>query len=84
MDNGSRYVGLDVHRDTISVAVCDSKGKWRLERVIPTRAAAVLELVELLRSKLHCCVRRRHLGPVAGWIAAASCSPGAGLRSPQK
>jgi hypothetical protein len=25
MDNGSRYVGLDVHRDTISVAVCDTR-----------------------------------------------------------
>src|SRR5690349_13124717 len=53
MDNGSRYVGLDVHRDTISVAVCDSRGKLMLERVIPTSAAAVLELVELLRGKLH-------------------------------
>jgi predicted NBD/HSP70 family sugar kinase len=39
MDNGSRYVGLDVHRDTISVAVCDSRGKLMLERVIPTSAA---------------------------------------------
>lgn len=53
MDNGSRYVGLDVHRDTISVAVRDSRGTLMLERVIPTSAAAVLELVALLRGKLH-------------------------------
>ena len=53
MDNGSRYVGLDVHRDTISVAVRDSRGKLLLERIIPTSAAAVLELIELLRGNLH-------------------------------
>lgn len=66
MDNGSRYVGLDVHRDTISVAVCDSRGKLMLERVIPTSAAAVLELVELLRDKLHVAFEE---GTSAQWLA---------------
>ena len=40
MDNGNRYVGLDVHRDTISVVVLDSRGKQILDRVIPISAAA--------------------------------------------
>jgi len=66
MDNGSRYVGLDVHRDTISVAVCDSRGKLLLERVIPTSAAAVLELLELLRGKLHVAFEE---GTSAQWLA---------------
>lgn len=66
MDNGSRYVGLDVHRDTISVAVCDSRGKLMLERVIPTSAGAVLELVELLRGKLHIAFEE---GTSARWLA---------------
>lgn len=66
MDNGSRYVGLDVHRDTISVAVCDSWGKLLLERVIPTSAAGVLELLELLRGKLHVAVEE---GTSARWLA---------------
>ena len=66
MDNGSRYVGLDVHRDTISVAVCDSRGKLMFERVIPTSAAAVLELVELLRGKLHVAFEE---GTSAQWLA---------------
>lgn len=66
MDNGSRYVGLDVHRDTISVAVRDSRGKLMLERVIPTSAAAVLELVELLRGHLHVALEE---GTSAQWLA---------------
>jgi transposase len=66
MDNGSRYVGLDIHRDTISVAVCDSRGKLMLERVIPTSAAAVLELLELLRGKLHVAFEE---GTSSQWLA---------------
>jgi transposase len=66
MDNGSRYVGLDVHRDTISVAVLDSRGKLMLERVIPTSAAAVLGLLELLRGKLHVAFEE---GTSAQWLA---------------
>jgi hypothetical protein len=44
VDNGNRYFGLDVHRDTNSVAVRDNRGKLLLERVIPTSTAAVVEL----------------------------------------
>lgn len=65
MDNISRYVGLDVHRDTISVAVLDSRGKQILERVIPTTAAAVLELIGLLRGKLHVAFEE---GTSAAWL----------------
>jgi transposase len=67
MDNGIRYVGLDVHGDTISVAVLDSQGKVMLERVVPTSAAAVLELVSLLRGKLYVVVEE---GTSAEWLMA--------------
>jgi transposase len=65
VDNGNRYIGLDVHRDTISVAVLDSRGKQILERVIPTSAAAVLELVSLLRGALHVACEE---GTSADWL----------------
>lgn len=65
MDNSSRYIGLDVHRDTISVAVLDSRGKQILERVIPTSAAALLELVSLLRGTLHVALEE---GTSAAWL----------------
>ena len=65
MDNGNRYVGLDVHRDTISVVVLDSRGKQILDKVIPTSAAAVLELVSLLRGTLHVALEE---GTSAAWL----------------
>ena len=66
MDNGSRYVGLDVHRDTISVAVRDSRGKLVHEQVIATTEAAVLGLLDLLRGKLHVTFEE---GTSAAWLA---------------
>jgi len=53
MDNSIRYVGLDVHRDSISVAVLDSQGKVVKETVIETKAERVLGLIEELRGTLH-------------------------------
>jgi hypothetical protein len=49
----SAPVGLDVHRDSISVAVLDSQGKVVKQTVIETKSAAVLELVQELRGTLH-------------------------------
>ena len=48
-----RYIGLDVHRDTISAAVLDEAGKLLMESVVATRAAAVLDFLSGIRGKLH-------------------------------
>jgi transposase len=48
-----RYVGLDVHRDTISVAVLDENGRLMMQSVLATRAAAVLDFLQGLRGTLH-------------------------------
>lgn len=53
MDNSIRYVGLDVHRDSISVAVRDSQGKIVRETVIETKSAAILGLIQELGGTLH-------------------------------
>ena len=37
-----RYIGLDLHRDTISAAVLDSDGTLMLQSVLATRAARLL------------------------------------------
>lgn len=44
-----KYVGLDVHESTISVAVRDHEGKLVMESVIATKATAVIELLQGLR-----------------------------------
>jgi hypothetical protein len=42
--NSIKYVGLDVHRDTISAAVLNAEGKLVMQSVIATHAAARLLL----------------------------------------
>lgn len=48
-----RYIGLDVHRDTISAAVLDSEGKLLMQSVLATRAAAILDFLHGIKGTLH-------------------------------
>jgi hypothetical protein len=43
--NSVRYIGMDVHRDTISVAVLDEQGRLMMQSVLATRAAAILDFI---------------------------------------
>ena len=38
-----KYIGLDVHQATISVAVVDSQGKMVMESILETKASTLLE-----------------------------------------
>jgi hypothetical protein len=40
--SSDKYIGLDVHRSTISIAVLDSAGKLVMECTIETKAALLL------------------------------------------
>ena len=44
--NSIKYVGLDVHQSTISVAVLNSDGKLVMQSVIATHAAAILDFLQ--------------------------------------
>jgi len=44
-----KYIGLDVHQASISVAILDENGKLVMQSVIATRAAALLELLDGVR-----------------------------------
>src|SRR5271166_6428397 len=48
-----KYIGLDVHQSTISVAVLDSNGKLAMQSVIATHAATILDFLHGLRGTLH-------------------------------
>jgi hypothetical protein len=39
--NSEKYIGLDVHQATISVAVLDHTGKLVMECILETKAATV-------------------------------------------
>src|SRR5215510_15433651 len=51
--NDAKYIGLDVHQATISVAVRDSAGKLVMEAVGETKAEATLQFLRGVRSSLH-------------------------------
>ena len=51
--NSVRYLGMDVHRDTVSVAVLDENGRLMMQSVLATRAAAILDFIAGIRGTLH-------------------------------
>jgi transposase len=51
--NSVKYIGLDVHSSTISVAVLDAAGKLVMHSVVATHAAAILDFIHGLRGTLH-------------------------------
>jgi transposase len=51
--NSIKYVGLDVHRDTISVAVLNAEGKLVQQSVLATHASAILDFLHGLRGTLY-------------------------------
>jgi transposase len=63
--NSIKYVGLDVHRDTISVAVLNAEGKLVMQSVIATQAAAILDFLQGLRGTLHVTFEE---GTHSGWL----------------
>ena len=50
--SSEKYIGLDVHQATISVAVMDCQGKVVMESILETRASTLLEFFAGLRGSL--------------------------------
>lgn len=50
--NSVRYVGLDVHQSTISVAVLDAEGRLVMQSILATQAAAIVDFLQGLRGSL--------------------------------
>jgi transposase len=63
--NSVRYLGLDVHRDTISVAVLNAEGKLVMQSAIATQASAILDFLRGLRGMLHVTFEE---GTHSGWL----------------
>jgi transposase len=61
----TKYIGLDVHRESISIAVMNSAGKLVMECVIETKASAILQFVDGLRGDLQVTFEE---GTWAAWL----------------
>src|SRR6266567_7138312 len=63
--NQEKYIGMDVHQATISVAVMDSSGKRIMECILETKAATILEFIDGLRGTLSVTFEE---GTSAAWL----------------
>ena len=43
---GTKYIGMDVHKESISIAVRNDAGKIVMECVIETKASMILQFIE--------------------------------------
>ncbi len=65
MTSSVKYIGMDVHKESISIAVMNSVGKVVMECVIETKASVILQFIEGLRGDLHVTFEE---GTAAAWL----------------
>jgi transposase len=63
--NDAKYIGMDAHTATISVAVRDSSGNLVMEATLETKAETILEFVHGLRGSLRVAFEE---GTCAAWL----------------
>ena len=63
--DSAKYIGMDVHQATISVAVLNATGKLLMECIIETKGATILEFIQGLRGSLQVTFEE---GTCAAWL----------------
>ena len=63
--DSTKYIGLDVHKETISIAVLNSSGKLVMETILETKASMLVQFVQGLRGNLHVTFEE---GTWAAWL----------------
>jgi transposase len=63
--DSTKYVGMDVHTEAISVAVRNSAGKVIMESILETKANTILEFVQGLHGNVHVTFEE---GTWAAWL----------------
>ena len=63
--NDAKYIGLDGHQATITVAVRDSAGKLVIEAILETKAETILQFLRGVRGSLHVTFEE---GTWAAWL----------------
>ena len=65
MSSEIKYIGLDVNKEAISIAVLNGSGKQVMESIIETEAATILQFIQSLREQLHLTLEE---GTWAAWL----------------
>ena len=53
MSRDIKYIGMDVHKEAIVIAVLNGSGKLVMESIVETKASSILEFIHGLRGELH-------------------------------
>jgi len=61
----TKYIGMDVHKESISIAVRNDAGKTVMECVIETKASMILQFIDGLRGDLQVTFEE---GTSAAWL----------------
>jgi len=61
----TKYIGMDVHKESISSAVMNASGKIVMECVIETKASMILQFIDGLRGDVHVTFEE---GTSAAWL----------------
>jgi transposase len=63
--DSKKYIGMDVHKESISIAVRNDGGKIVMESVIETKARMILQFIDGLRGDVHVTFEE---GTWAAWL----------------
>src|SRR5215467_10749399 len=53
MSRDIKYIGMDVHKEAIVIAVLNSSGQLVMESIVETKASSILQFIHGLRGELH-------------------------------
>jgi len=53
MSRDIKYIGMDVHKEAVVIAVLSSSGKLVMESIVETKASSILQFIHGLRGELH-------------------------------
>ena len=58
--DSKKYIGMDVHKESISITVMNGAGKIVMECVIEKKASMILQFIDGLRVDLHLTFKEGH------------------------
>jgi transposase len=65
LNSNIKYIGLDVHKEAIAIAVLNSAGKLVMESIVETKPSTLLDFLHGLRGELHVTLDE---GTWAAWL----------------
>ena len=53
MSSEVKYIGMDVHKEAIVIAVLNARGHVVMESIVETKASSILQFIHGLQGELH-------------------------------